>query len=706
MNDDDDITKSKLKGDEPNIDPEAGYSKLFKNKFGSRRSNYKLSTLVILLITVVVISIIGILWYASIIDSKAVNQNPKTCTTESCLKSATLYAESMNRSVDPCEDFYQFACGRYGNRHRIPKTSHSNNRFYEVKTGMLMSISDFMEKEDFDDDPYALSQARLLYRSCTATDEMDAAGIQKMFQFLNQIGLPYLGFTQNNSSSGQTDSSTNISLILANVKKQLNIDYLFSTRVAPYSKNRTLNKITLSKPMDNNMFPVHKILRKINGMNSKKKRELLTPDYDNTENENKENKLNPNLKSYEKYFKGIWQEIVEHHSHISNSYHAPPELKLIKDVLMLINRLKEINDKVYESDLELPTFMTVNELQEYTDEITRNYSGKNGVTIDWKQYFTSLFADVEENIELDFENETIQIMSIEYFDDLFKLLVTIPESQMITAVWWDVVTTLIPYTTNQMRFLQDRYLYDIQGLENNPSRSIYCAEAVNKMMGMAVSRLLMDVELINSYQNMVIEMMKNIHFAFEKIVEELNWMDDETKKITLHKAKNMQMHVGFPEFIKDTVDIDNYYADFEVIENDYFGNVIRYVQNEFNNSLLAFRIPNDYSVFSWSANPLEVNAFNFIQANAIIIPAGILQFPFFGYDLNVLNYGSLGSILGHELTHGFDNSGHKYDLNGNENMWWTKQTIEEYNKRTNCFIEHYESYLVSRIEEKVLPINI
>lgn len=72
----------------------------------------------------------------------------------------------------------------------------------------------------------------------------------------------------------------------------------------------------------------------------------------------------------------------------------------------------------------------------------------------------------------------------------------------------------------------------------------------------------------------------------------------------------------------------------------------------------------------------------------------------------MLNYGFLGSILGHELAHGFDNTGRKFDHEGNEHMWWTQQTIEEYEKRTNCFIDHYESYLVPGIEEKVSSIGM
>jgi predicted metalloendopeptidase len=404
------------------------------------------------------------------------------------------------------------------------------------------------------------------------------------------------------------------------------------------------------------------------------------------------------LKSYAKYFKGVWTEINKLQSNSFDNSFQSFGIK-VSQILNFINEHSKIKDEIYDKDDELPSLMTVDELQNYTNYITRNFTKSNEQIIDWKEYLTILFMDVE-NVTLDFETDLIQISNIEYFEALFELI-SKHKNQAIINIWWEVVVTLIPYTTNELRFIQDRFYYETTGLENNPSRSLYCANAVNSMMGMAVSRLLLDVEPIYNNTKMAAEMIENIHWAFEKIVKDLDWMDDTTKQRTLYKAQQMRTLIGFPEFINDPGQLDDFYSEFEVIENDYLGNVILYVQQDLNNSLIGLRQLNNYTINSWASDPLEVNAYNWIQANAITVPAGILQFPFFGHDLQVLNYGFLGSILGHELTHGFDNTGRKFDHDGNENMWWTNHTIEEYEKRSDCFIQHYESYLVPDIEEKI-----
>lgn len=656
----------------------------------SRRTYYIVLTLLIFIFAVLIIAVFG-LSFAYL--TKTEDQVKKICTTEDCLRSATALVESMNKSVDPCEDFYQFACGNFAKVHKIPKTAVSNDRFAEVHATMLVIIRDFMEKEDNDDDPYSVSQSRLLYRSCMATDEMNTVGIKQLVQILDQIGLPYMGLSTRVKSSS-------FSSILAKLKKIINLDFLFVTNVEADMKNRTANRISLGKPRDINIFPVHKTTNNIIKMSSRKMRETLASEEEvgNTNDSEEYADGIDYIKSYAKYFKSVWMEIYKLKSNNYNPNLHNFGIK-VSQLLNFINEHSKIKDKIYDGDEELPSLMTVEELQHFTDDITQNFTKTNEQIIDWKQYFTILFMDVD-NITLDFETDLIQISNIQYFEALFELI-SKQKNYAIINIWWEVVVTLLPYTTNEMRFIQDRYYYETTGLENNPSRSIYCANAVNSMMGMAVSRLLVDMESIYNNTKMAAEMIDNIHWAFEKIVKELNWMDDTTKKRTLYKAEQMRTFIGFPEFINDAHQLDDYYYDFEIIENDYFGNVIRYVQRELNESLVGLRQLNDYTINSWASDPLEVNAYNWIQANAITVPAGILQFPFFGHDLQMLNYGFLGSILGHELTHGFDNTGRKFDHDGNENMWWTNQTIAEYEKRSDCFIHHYESYLVPEIEEKI-----
>lgn len=639
-----------------------------------------------------VLAVVGL----SYVNLTATKQNGKTCATEDCLRSATSLVESMNRSMDPCENFYEYACGNFGNLHRIPKSAFSNDRFSELHASMLISIRDFMEKEDEDTEPYSVSQSRLLYRSCMATDEMDVAGLKQLFQMLDIIGLPHLGVTFKDTDKKK---NFNLSSILASIKKHLNLNYLFMINVEADRKNSTKNLIYLGKPKERNWFSAYKVTDKFGKMSSRKIRETLASEETvNSDNDSEKNEERVKfLKSFAKYFKGVWSELSN--SNYTAKLDSESGMK-IAQLLMFHNEYSMIREKIYDTEGNVPIVMSVDEFQMYTDNITRNFTKPNEPVIDWKKYLTILFMDVE-NVTLNFETDLLHIVNIDYFELLFKLLVITNKTQIINNIWWEVITTLLPYTTNQMRFIQDRFYYETTGIENNPSRSIYCASAVNKMMGMAVAYLLVDLKSINRNKNMVVEMIENIHWAFEKIVKELEWMDDTTKERTMHKAQQMKTFVGYPELISDSTQLDDYYSDYEVLENDYFGNVVRFVQMELNSTLVHLRLLNDYSISSWASVPLEVNAYNWIQANAITVPAGILQFPFFGHDLQVLNYGFLGSILGHELTHGFDNTGRKYDLNGNDNMWWTNQTIGEYEKRTDCFIQHYDSYVLPNIGKKI-----
>ncbi|XP_022176698.1 membrane metallo-endopeptidase-like 1 isoform X3 [Myzus persicae] len=690
MSDDKDLPMSKIKGDGP-IDPESGYSKMFKNQMESRRTFYVVLTLLIFIIVVLIIAVFGL----SFAYLKMTEDQRQICTTEDCLRSATILVESMNKSVDPCEDFYQFACGNFAKLHKIPKTAVSNDRFIEVDSSMLVLVRDFLERDDVEDEPSSISKSRRLYRSCMAT-AIDRTKteyvIKQLIQILETSGLPFNVIINRKKAS-------NISSILARLKKRMNLDYLFMVNVQSDTKNRTLNRITLSKPSATDVFPVYKLTDTIKKMGSKKLIETVEKEK-KTANPN-EDETHTNYKyfinKYNKYLCGVLVEMYE--------------LKYVDCIIYLrilkIDEILSFNDEhskiiyeIYDTDNpDLPVVTTVDELQEYTNYVTQIFTDTNETIIDWKEYLTIIFMDVK-NVTLDFETDLIQIYNFEYFEALFKLI-SKHKDQLIINIWWEAVRTLLPYTTNEMRFLKDRFLYETSGFENNPSRSLYCANAVNTMMGMAVSRLLLDIEQIYRNMKMAAEMNENIHWAFEKIVKELNWMDDTTKQRTLYKAQQMRTLIGFPEFINDSKKLDDYYSEFEVIENDYFGNVIRYVQQILNNSLKLLRESNNFNTSnSWALDPLEVNAFHWYQANTINVPAGVLQFPFFGHDLQILNYGFFGSMLGHELTHGFDNTGRRFDQDGNENMWWTNQSTAEYEKRTKCFIHHYDSYLIPELKKK------
>jgi len=175
-----------------------------------------------------------------------------------------------------------------------------------------------------------------------------------------------------------------------------------------------------------------------------------------------------------------------------------------------------------------------------------------------------------------------------------------------------------------MRFIQERFYFETTGLETNPSRSIYCANSVNTMMGMAVSYLLVDMEPIERNKKMVferrranlrrtaikngvtfkvVEMMENIHWAFDKIVKQLNWMDETTKARTLYKAQQMKTFVGFPELINDPEQLDELTSDvfqkqiFRQLFDEYW---YRFIFSNSSRSSRTIILATSYGTYNWT----------------------------------------------------------------------------------------------------------
>jgi len=170
-------------------------------------------------------------------------------------------------------------------------------------------------------------------------------------------------------------------------------------------------------------------------------------------------------------------------------------------------------------------------------------------------------------------------------------------------------------------------------------------------------------------------------------------MDEKTKLHAKEKIVNMKTRIGYPEFIIDPLKLDLYYKNLNVTNSSF--------QNELN--IRKFDVDRNMKKLSqtpdkteWNNPPTEINAYYSLTKNAIFIPAGILQKPFYHYSFpKSLVFGSIGFIIGHELTHGFDNNGRRFDKNGNMFDWWSNESSLEYENRTRCFREQYDEFVVN-----------
>jgi len=192
-------------------------------------------------------------------------------------------------------------------------------------------------------------------------------------------------------------------------------------------------------------------------------------------------------------------------------------------------------------------------------------------------------------------------------------------------------------------------------------------------------------------------LIEDIRLSFKELVSESEWMDVETQVLAQEKADAVYKEVAYPDWLPSNDELDKY---FEGVTPPYADrNVINVA------SMTAWRIQWGLNKLnepttrdSWVMQPATVNAWYLPEKNSITFPAGILQTPFFdkGHP-KYLNYGSIGVVMGHELTHGFDDEGRQYDKIGNVSPWWSEETVAAFDVRAQCFVDMYENYTVPEL---------
>jgi endothelin-converting enzyme/putative endopeptidase len=183
----------------------------------------------------------------------------------------------------------------------------------------------------------------------------------------------------------------------------------------------------------------------------------------------------------------------------------------------------------------------------------------------------------------------------------------------------------------------------------------------------------------------MLEMVASLENALRGDISTLPWMTEQTKKQALVKLAAIRNKIGYPEKWRD-------YTKLNIMRGDLLGNVYRANDFESNRQLQKIGKPVDKA--EWGMTPPTVNAYYNGSHNEIVFPAGILQPPFFDRNMDdAVNFGGIGLVIGHELTHGFDDQGRKFDPKGNLTDWWTPTDATEFEKRASCVADEYSSFV-------------
>ena len=307
------------------------------------------------------------------------------------------------------------------------------------------------------------------------------------------------------------------------------------------------------------------------------------------------------------------------------------------------------------------------------NKITVAQLKKEVPSIDWDAYFTTIgLKDLQEvNVG--------QMDEIKTVADLLKK----EDLDVLKAyLQWNVINTASSYLSDNFVAQNfDFYGRTLSGTKEMQPRWKRAVSAVNGVLGEAVGQMYSEKYFPAAAKERMIKLVGNLQKALGERIQGLEWMSEETKAKALEKLAAFHVKVGYPDKWRD-------YSNLEIKNDSYWANIIR--SNHFDHDKMIAKAGKPVDKDEWLMTPQTVNAYYNPTTNEICFPAAILQYPFF--DMNAddaCNYGAIGVVIGHEMTHGFDDQGRQYDKDGNLKDWWTPEDAKNFKERAQVLVDYF-----------------
>jgi endothelin-converting enzyme/putative endopeptidase len=272
--------------------------------------------------------------------------------------------------------------------------------------------------------------------------------------------------------------------------------------------------------------------------------------------------------------------------------------------------------------------------------------------------------------------------------DFFKQMNGVIESESLDAlktyVSWRLLDGAAPWLSKPFvdaNFKMQQYLGGQAQIQDRWKR---CVDATDNALGEALGQKYVEVTFGADGKQRMLKMVDALEKALDQDIQGLPWMTGDTKKQAKIKLDAIRNKIGYPDAWRD-------YSKLDIKRGDLMGNFLR--ANEFESRRQIAKINKPLDRLEWGMTPPTVNAYYSGSFNEVVFPAGILQPPFFDKTMDdAVNFGAIGSVIGHELTHGFDDQGRKFDPKGNLRDWWTEQDGKEFEKRVSCIADEYSGF--------------
>jgi len=274
-----------------------------------------------------------------------------------------------------------------------------------------------------------------------------------------------------------------------------------------------------------------------------------------------------------------------------------------------------------------------------------------------------------------------------FFAEVAKQIRITPLATWKKYLQFHLVNDMAPYLSerfDQARF--DFYGKTVRGQEEQRPRWKRVLAVVDGSVGELLGQMYVSKNFKPEAKERMLSLVNNLQVTYADRINRLDWMSAVTKKKALGKLNTFMKKIGYPDKWKD-------YSRLEIVDNNYVANVLAASAFEYDYNIEKLGRPVDKT--EWGMTPPTVNAYYNPAFNEIVFPAGILQYPFFDFDADdAVNYGGIGAVIGHEMTHGFDDQGRQYDASGNLKDWWTEDDAKKFNEKSGVVVKQFNSYTV------------
>uniref|UniRef100_A0A914DSZ3 Uncharacterized protein n=2 Tax=Acrobeloides nanus TaxID=290746 RepID=A0A914DSZ3_9BILA len=563
-------------------------------------------------------------------------------------KAAAQFSAAINQSADPCDDFFQFSCGKWVANNQIPADLTSYGHFSELREKVLKEMNRLYD-DPIPSSSKAINKLKQIFHSCM---DIDALNNRKSLDFLETVkNFGYWPVVHGNKWSLEVFDLTDL---LTNIAQSRATDVFIDIYVSQDMKNVTRRLLHFDQGSL--------------GLGSSAREYYLN-----------KTRYAKQIKAYEKYINAKIQLFAQDAA--SGRTHE----QIAADVRELLEFETEFA-KILTPDEDRRNFTKLYNPRKLSD------LDKLFPMINWDKYFRSLMPfEMHEYLN---SSPNIIVNDIEFFERLLVLLQK-TDKRVITNY------ILLRYTASWTHQFDERFdnihqefLKDFVGRTAKSPRWKECQSEAGSRMSYASGAMYVRKYFDKEDRQAAMEMIEDLRDSFRNMVLENDWMEEQTRKYALEKANDMTSLIGFPDFLYNDTGLDDYYVKLVFEPNDSFPAIVEKVAVwAQRRAFQRLTEPVDRTEFGTSS--ATVNAFYSAIKNAITFPAAILQAPFFDRDYpKAINYGAIGAVIGHEITHGFDDQGSQFDKMGNLNNWWDEKTIAKFINRTQCIIDQYSSFEV------------